>query len=89
MTIDDLAWYPTKKEAWVRGDRAVTAAGEEDLMVFYLSDIDVNERHTFVVPQPAHPALTAWRHVLRLSDPLAPEGVGYEDFTRVGQPRRL
>lgn len=49
-TITDFVEYLTKKEAFMRGDRAVMAAGEEDLLAFYLSDIDENEQHAFVVP---------------------------------------
>ena len=49
-TITDFVEYLTRKEDLVRGGRAVMAAGEEDLLAFYLSDIDENEQHAFVVP---------------------------------------
>lgn len=49
-TITDFVEYLTKKEAFVRSGRAIMAAGEEDLLAFYLSDIDENEQHAFVVP---------------------------------------
>lgn len=48
-TITDFVEYLTKKEAFVRSNRAVMAAGEEDLLAFYLSDIDENQQHAFVV----------------------------------------
>lgn len=49
-TITDFVEYLTRKEALVRGGRSVMAAGEEDLLAFYLSDIDEDEQHAFVVP---------------------------------------
>ena len=49
-TITDLVEYLTRKEAFMRSGRAVMAAGEEDLLAFYLSDIDENEQHAFIVP---------------------------------------
>ena len=52
-TITDFVEYLTKKEALMRGDRAVMATGEEDLLAFYLTDIDENEQHAFVVPPDA------------------------------------
>lgn len=48
-TITDFVQYLTRKEAFMRSGRAVFAAGEEELLAFYLSDIDENERHAFVV----------------------------------------
>ena len=49
-TITDFVEYLTKKETFVRSGRLIGAAGEEDLLAFYLSDIDENEQHAFVVP---------------------------------------
>ena len=49
-TITDFVEYLTRKEAFIRSGRAIMAAGEEDLLAFYLSDIDENEQHAFVVP---------------------------------------
>ena len=49
-TITDFVEYLTKKEAFVRSGCAIMATGEEDLLAFYLSDIDDNEQHAFVVP---------------------------------------
>ncbi len=49
-TITDFVEYLTKKEAFMRSGRAVMATGEEDLLAFYLSDIDENEQHDFIVP---------------------------------------
>jgi hypothetical protein len=49
-TITDFVEYLTRKETLMRGGRAIMAAGEEDLLTFYLSDMDENEQHAFVVP---------------------------------------
>ena len=49
-TITDFAEYLTKKEALMRSGRAIMAAGEEDLLAFYLSNVDENEQHDFMVP---------------------------------------
>jgi hypothetical protein len=49
-TITDLVEYLTKKEALIRGGRLFWTAGEEDLLAFYLSDVDENEQHAFVMP---------------------------------------
>jgi len=64
-TITDFVEYLTRKEALMRGDRAVMAAGEEDLLAFYLSDIDENEQHAFVVPEDVNAVLVDeghWEH---------------------------
>lgn len=49
-TITDFVEYLTKKEALIRGGLLGWAAGEEDLLAYYLSDVDENEQHAFVVP---------------------------------------
>ena len=49
-TITDFVEYLTKKEALMRSGCAVEATGEEDLLAFYLSDIDENEQHAFMLP---------------------------------------
>jgi len=49
-TITDFVEYLTKKESFMRSDRAVMVAGEEDLLAFYLSHVDENEEHAFEVP---------------------------------------
>lgn len=49
-TITDFVQYLARKEALMRSGRAVFAAGEEDLLAFYLSDLDENEQYAFVIP---------------------------------------
>jgi len=48
-TIYDFVTYLDKKEKFLRGDSVVIAAGEEDLLAFYLKDIDDNGEHDFIV----------------------------------------
>ena len=49
-TITDFVDYLTRKEAFLRSGHTVMAAGEEDLLAFYLSEVDEDEQHAFVVP---------------------------------------
>ena len=46
-TITDFIQYLTKKEALINSGRLVAAAGEEDLLAYYLKNIDSNNEHTF------------------------------------------
>lgn len=48
-TITDFVEYLTKKERFVTSGRLIWAAGEDDLLAYYLRDIDENEEHDFVV----------------------------------------
>lgn len=49
-TITDFVGYLTKKEALVRGGRLEEAAGEEELLALYLSEVDGRGLHHFAVP---------------------------------------
>lgn len=49
-TISDFIEYLTKKEAFMRSGRLGMAAGEEELLAMYLSDIDEQQEHDFIVP---------------------------------------
>ena len=49
-TITDFVEYLTKKETFIRSGRLAMAAGEEDLVAFYLSRVDEDDQHAFVVP---------------------------------------
>lgn len=49
-TITDFVEYLTKKEDFIRSGRLAMAAGEEELLAFYLSDIDEDDQHDFIVP---------------------------------------
>jgi SEC-C motif len=49
-TITDFVAYLTKKEQFIGSGRLVWAAGEEDLLAFYLKEYNDEEEHDFVVP---------------------------------------
>lgn len=49
-TITDFVGYLTKKEVLVRSGRLEEAAGEEELLALYLSEVDEKGQHHFVVP---------------------------------------
>jgi hypothetical protein len=49
-TITDFVEYLTKKEKFITSGRLAAAAGEEDLLAFYLKDLNEDEEHDFIVP---------------------------------------
>jgi len=49
-TISDFISYLTKKEQLLRSARLVIAAGEEDLLAYYLTNMNDVDEHDFVVP---------------------------------------
>lgn len=49
-TVSDLALYLQRKEELVQSDRLITAAGEEELVAYYLRHIDANNEHYFHIP---------------------------------------
>lgn len=49
-TITDFTKYLEKRAALLEGGRLIAAAGEEDLLAYYLSDIEANGEHGFRVP---------------------------------------
>ncbi len=53
-TASDFIDYLTKKETLFRSAKIVHAEGEEDLLAFYLSDINEREEHDFIFPH-GHP----------------------------------
>lgn len=48
-TISDFVSYLTKKEKLLRSDTVVIATGEEDLLAYYLKNIDEEGEHDFVI----------------------------------------
>ncbi len=50
-TVPDFFAYLQKKEAFVRSGRLVFACGEEDLLAFYLHELNAEGVHDFVVPE--------------------------------------
>jgi hypothetical protein len=49
-TAPDFIEYLTKKERFVRGGRFCGAAGEEEMLAYYLRTLDGNQQHDFVIP---------------------------------------
>lgn len=50
-TIADFVHYLSKKEALIESGKLGSAAGEEDLLAFYLKDINDNDEHDFILPK--------------------------------------
>ncbi len=50
-TIADLTDYLTKKERFITSGRLVAAAGEEELLAYYLGHLNEGGEHDFVIPQ--------------------------------------
>jgi len=53
-TISDFVSYLTKKEAFITSGLLLTAAGEEDLLAFYLARLNEQREHDFVLPADCH-----------------------------------
>ena len=51
-TVSDFVTYLSRKEAFITSGRLVTAAGEEELLAFYLRNLDHNDEHDFVIDEP-------------------------------------
>lgn len=49
-TITDLVAYWSKKESFVCTGRLIAAAGEEDLLAFYLKNLNEDGEHDFIIP---------------------------------------
>jgi len=49
-TITDFVQYLTRKERFMTGGTAVFAAGEEELLAYYLKDINADGDHDFIIP---------------------------------------
>jgi len=52
-TASDFISYLTKKEAFFRSGKLESAGGEDDLMVYYLSDVNEQNEHDFIFPADA------------------------------------
>lgn len=50
-TVSDFVAYLTRKEAFIASGRLGFAAGEDDLLAYYLSKVDEHGKHDFVVPE--------------------------------------
>ncbi len=49
-TISDFVSYLVKKEKFLRSDTLVFAAGEEELLTYYLTNMNEESEHDFIVP---------------------------------------
>ena len=49
-TVSDFVSYLTKKERFILSGKLGWAAGEEDLLAFYLKRINDEDQHDFVIP---------------------------------------
>jgi hypothetical protein len=49
-TISDFVTYLTRKEQFLRSSLTVAAAGEEELLAYYLMNMDEQENHDFIIP---------------------------------------
>src|SRR5258708_6884281 len=49
-TVTDFVSYLTKKERFMTSGQAISVAGEEELLAFYLKDINSDGQHDFIVP---------------------------------------
>ena len=49
-TVSDFIAYLTKKEAFFRSGKLALAGGEDDLLAYYLHDINDQEEHDFIYP---------------------------------------
>jgi hypothetical protein len=58
-TIIDLTAYLRKKEALLRGNTAIMAAGDEELLANYLKNVNTNNEHDFDFRMPASQAISA------------------------------
>jgi len=50
-TVSDFVGYLEKKERFLRSGKLGWAAGEEDLMAFYLKYLNAQDEHDFVLPE--------------------------------------
>lgn len=49
-TVTDFVSYLTKKERFLTSGKAIFVAGEEELLAFYLKDLNSDGEHDFIVP---------------------------------------
>jgi hypothetical protein len=49
-TISDFVSYLTKKEKFLRSEMIISAAGEEELLAYYLKNMNDKNEHDFVIP---------------------------------------
>ena len=50
-TVTDFVSYLMKKEQFVSRGGLIAAAGEEELLAFYLKDINTDDEHDFILPR--------------------------------------
>lgn len=50
-TVTDFVSYLTKKEQFISSGKLIAAAGEEDLLAYYLKQVNEAEEHDFILPE--------------------------------------
>ena len=73
-TVSDFVSYLTKKEQFIRSGRLAFAAGEEDLLAYYLQNYNEAGEHDFLVPTDAEAVAVregTWRDFARHPQRLA------------------
>jgi len=50
-TITDFVTYLTRKELFIQNGNLISAAGEENLLAFYLQNIDEDDNYSFTIPK--------------------------------------
>jgi len=61
-TVADFVSYLSAKERFIESGRLISAAGEEELLSFYLKDVNAEGKHDFVVPPNVHGVVLAEGH---------------------------
>jgi hypothetical protein len=61
-TVSDFTAYLTKKEALLRSDKIILAAGEEELLAFYLGKLNSDDVHDFVFPKESNSIILSEGH---------------------------
>lgn len=57
-TISDFVSYLTKKEKFLRSEMVISAAGEEELLAYYLTNMNNKNEHGFVIPSHINEQIT-------------------------------
>lgn len=73
-TVSDFIAYLTKKEQFIRAGRLAFAAGEEDLLAYYLENYNEADEHDFLIPSGAEVVAVPegmWRNFTRRPERLA------------------
>ncbi|MGK7883082.1 MAG: hypothetical protein AB4057_00460 [Crocosphaera sp.] len=59
-TVSDFVAYLTKKEQFLRGNKIILAAGEEELLAYYLRNMNEKNEHDFIIPDDVDESVTSF-----------------------------